>query len=130
MLFQCPSQNRKFFVLFKQRYVQSGTRITHNSSSLSNMCWRCCLAWHSDGSKTSLLSGTNGAVSVAGTLASAVGGLLTGLGYFCAIRLTCSSALLQHSPPQWPIVVVGLIAGLTGSFIDSLLGSLFQYSGQ
>lgn len=37
--------------------------------------------------------------------------------------------ILASSPPQWPIIIFGGIAGLLGSIIDSLLGATLQYSG-
>lgn len=63
--------------------------------------------------------GTNGAVSAAGTLASAVGGVIVALG-FCAAALG-DAALL-------PTLVVGAVGGLVGSAIDSILGSVLQAS--
>lgn len=38
--------------------------------------------------------------------------------------------ILAASPPQWPLILFGGIAGLLGSIIDSLLGATLQYSGE
>ncbi|XP_017754791.1 PREDICTED: transmembrane protein 19 [Eufriesea mexicana] len=37
--------------------------------------------------------------------------------------------VLQLAAPQWPIIIIGGIAGLLGSVIDSVLGATLQYSG-
>lgn len=42
---------------------------------------------------------------------------------------TVDRNILSTSPPQWPIILFGGIAGLLGSIIDSLLGATVQYSG-
>lgn len=74
-------------------------------------------------------TGTNGGVSFIGLLMSAVGGLLIGLTYYLTVISCNNQDLLAISPPQWPIIIVGLIAGFLGSLIDSLLGATLQYSG-
>lgn len=73
--------------------------------------------------------GTNGAVSRLGIAASAVGGLLVSLGYFAAVYVFTEDIPTNKPPPQWPLLIVGLFAGLAGSLVDSILGSLFQFSG-
>ena len=73
------------------------------------------------------LLGTNGGVSVAGTLSSALGGCIVGLAYF-TVMLVCAREDL-NSPPQWPLLIVTTLSGLLGSLIDSLLGATLQYSG-
>lgn len=73
--------------------------------------------------------GTNGGVSVVGTLMSFAGGLFVGLGYFAGTLLTFSNEELQTAPPQWPVILFGGVAGLIGSLFDSLFGAWFQYSG-
>lgn len=71
--------------------------------------------------------GTNGAVSLIGTLSSIIGGAIVGFGYYLGILLSFS---YQNRPPfQWFVIVAGAIGGLIGSCIDSLLGATFQYSG-
>lgn len=74
-----------------------------------------------------LLLGTNGGVSVAGTLSSALGGCIVGLAYYIVI-LVCAREDV-NSPAQWPIIIVTMLMGLLGSLIDSLLGATLQYSG-
>ncbi|KMY99381.1 uncharacterized protein Dsimw501_GD28668 [Drosophila simulans] len=73
--------------------------------------------------------GTNGGVSLLGVAVSLLGGLLVGFGYFVTVRYTVEAKMLLVSPPQWPIIVFGGIAGLFGSLLDSVLGGLLQFSG-
>ena len=77
-----------------------------------------------------LLTGTNGGVSSAGTIASGLGGLLVGLAYYAASCLLVNAGPMHQTPAQWPLLVVGLMAGVLGSIIDSFLGAVFQYSGK
>ncbi|XP_059161674.1 transmembrane protein 19-like [Physella acuta] len=74
--------------------------------------------------------GTNGAVSFYGTLSSLVGGLIVGLAFYITELLIINAEALVVSPKQWPIVLYGGLAGLSGSVIDSLLGGTLQYSGK
>ena len=74
--------------------------------------------------------GTNGAVSVIGIIASALGGLLIGLVYYVSIEALNLFGFFSHKyPPQWPIILLGCFAGFFGSIIDSILGATVQYSG-
>ncbi|XP_013402409.1 transmembrane protein 19 [Lingula anatina] len=73
--------------------------------------------------------GTNGGVTIVGTLASAFGGFIVGVAYYVTLTLLEQSSHLTNSPPQWPVVVVATLAGVMGSLIDSLLGATLQYSG-
>lgn len=73
--------------------------------------------------------GTNGGISFEGILVSWLGGLTVGLSYYLTVRYTVETNMLLVSPPQWPIIIFGGIAGLVGSFIDSLLGATLQFSG-
>lgn len=73
--------------------------------------------------------GTNGGVSLAGLLASVLGGLIVGVTYYLTLLFSLNQRLLYKSPPQWPIVLQGIWGGLVGSLIDSLLGATVQYSG-
>lgn len=74
--------------------------------------------------------GTNGGVSAPGLWFGFIGGLIIGLTYFFTLIYTCDSTLLERAPAQWPIIIVGGIAGLIGSIIDSYIGAIFQYSGK
>ena len=77
------------------------------------------------------VAGTNGAVSVAGTLSSAVGGLVVGLAYYpVAVLCGREASVGGVTPPQWPLLVVTASTGLLGSLIDSVLGATLQYSGE
>lgn len=73
--------------------------------------------------------GTNGAVSMAGMLASIVGGTLVGLAYYVTLILVVNENYLSSAPPQWPLVPIGGLLGLLGSTIDSIIGATVQYSG-
>lgn len=75
------------------------------------------------------LTGTNGAVSLVGTMASILGGLLIGLTFFIMNTLVVDAELLDASPPQWPVIILGMYAGFIGSLMDSLLGATLQFSG-
>lgn len=57
------------------------------------------------------VSGTNGGISIIGTLFSIIGGLIVGIAFYCTLLLCSTAYQLETSPPQWPIVVVGGIAG-------------------
>ena len=68
--------------------------------------------------------GTNGGVSLAGTLASLGGGMLIGLAYYFTQQVTFSG--------DCPLVIVlatATLGGVLGSLVDSLLGATLQYTG-
>eukprot|EP00118_Oscarella_pearsei_P029196 m.3889 g.3889 ORF g.3889 m.3889 type:complete len:314 (+) comp9935_c0_seq1:58-999(+) len=67
-------------------------------------------------------AGTNGGITVVGTLASAAGGLVTGLTFWL-------TSLILGVPASWGIISLGGFAGIFGSGVDSLLGATLQYSG-
>lgn len=73
--------------------------------------------------------GTNGGVTVLGLILSALGGLVCGLAYYVLTIICVDREILIRSPPQWPLLLVGAIAGLLGSMIDSLIGATMQFSG-
>lgn len=73
--------------------------------------------------------GTNGGVTLVGLLFSAVGGFICGLTFYIFTLICVSREVLLRSPPQWPLLIVGTIAGLVGSIVDSILGATVQFSG-
>ncbi|KAJ6842579.1 protein PGR-like [Iris pallida] len=72
--------------------------------------------------------GTNGGITIDGTLASAAAGLLIGLTYLLVGFLTtdCASDVALK---QLLVLPLAAAAGLLGSLIDSLLGATLQFSG-
>lgn len=74
--------------------------------------------------------GTNGGVSTWGLFVSFAGGVFIGIFYYLATLIFVDSESLLNSPAQFPIILLGGIAGLVGSVIDSLLGATCQFSGQ
>lgn len=73
--------------------------------------------------------GTNGGITILGLIFSALGGLICGLTYYVFTLICVNREILLRSPPQWPLLLVGAIAGLIGSIIDSLIGATMQFSG-
>lgn len=75
--------------------------------------------------------GTNGGMSLMGTLASAAGGCFIGfVSYiFFAPNPFASSPTTDYSnAAQYPIIIFGLLCGVIGSLFDSLLGATLQAS--
>lgn len=60
---------------------------------------------------------------------SFLGGIAVGFTYFLVVYYVVDRNILASSPPQWPLIIFGGVAGLLGSIIDSLLGATLQYSG-
>ena len=80
--------------------------------------------------------GTNGAVTPRGLLASVAGGAFIGAIFFLAAVFSPTLFVFesQHSHfslaiEQWMLIPLGLVAGLFGSLLDSLLGATLQFSG-
>ena len=73
--------------------------------------------------------GTNGGVSLVGTISSLIGGLIVGVSYYLTLIFSLSDDYLQKCAPQWPIIVLGILSGFLGSTIDSYIGATLQYSG-
>ena len=74
--------------------------------------------------------GTNGGITIIGTIASVLGGSLVGFAYYVTIVAIMTYDMTRDKyPPQWPIILTGLLGGLIGSLIDSLVGAKLQYSG-
>ncbi|KAK3587910.1 hypothetical protein CHS0354_014424 [Potamilus streckersoni] len=73
--------------------------------------------------------GTNGGVSIVGTVSSLIGGLLVGMAYYLPLVCLTNVSHLENSPVQWPIVPLAGLYGILGSTVDSLLGATLQYSG-
>lgn len=61
--------------------------------------------------------GTNGGVSFAGTMASVLAGVIIGF------------PIVMMYPSNWRIIFVTVFASTAGSFLDSVFGGLWQYSG-
>ena len=77
--------------------------------------------------------GTNGGVTTLGLAASAAGGFAVGFafwigGLFVPV-VTGKIGLALQFAAQWPVLVIGLGAGVVGSLMDSLLGATIQFSG-
>lgn len=73
--------------------------------------------------------GTNGGISLNGTIFSTLGGLVIGIAHYLTVYYFSDSSLWLYAPPQWPIILLGAYAGFFGSLIDSILGATLQYSG-
>mmetsp|Transcript_37969 Transcript_37969/g.72791 ORF Transcript_37969/g.72791 Transcript_37969/m.72791 type:complete len:438 (+) Transcript_37969:122-1435(+) len=74
-------------------------------------------------------AGTNGGISLLGTIASAAGGLFVGMCYFTSSLYFHLSTPAASTDKILLMIPLGLGAGLVGSFIDSILGATIQFSG-
>ena len=65
-----------------------------------------------------------------GTVASILGGTVIGITFYATLYAT---VLIRNPvadiPPQWPVILIGCLAGFLGSLVDSFLGATVQYSG-
>ncbi|GLC41178.1 hypothetical protein PLESTB_001529800 [Pleodorina starrii] len=77
--------------------------------------------------------GTNGGVTLLGLSASIMGGMFVGLVFYLAGLLSPTLWIFEAqrslAAGQWRLIPLGLMAGLFGSALDSLLGATLQYSG-
>ncbi|EFJ52536.1 hypothetical protein VOLCADRAFT_44503, partial [Volvox carteri f. nagariensis] len=77
--------------------------------------------------------GTNGGVTLLGLSASIMGGMFVGLAFYLAGLLSPTLWIFESqravAAGQWRLIPIGLMAGLFGSALDSLLGATLQYSG-
>ena len=70
--------------------------------------------------------GTNGGISLIGSLASILGGTFVGLAFYVGIILGSSKIAFIESSSQYQfdVIFIGSLAGFMGSLIDSLLGKV------
>ncbi|KAI0948824.1 hypothetical protein AcV7_009465 [Taiwanofungus camphoratus] len=70
--------------------------------------------------------GTNGGMSLAGTLASLGGGLTMGLTLAASLLIESSACRARWSDVVLPLLAWGMAAGGLGSLLDSLMGATLQ----
>ena len=73
--------------------------------------------------------GTNGGITITGTVSSILGGTVIGVAYYSTLVAVLTIRRITVIPPQWPVIVIGCLGGFLGSAFDSLLGATLQYSG-
>lgn len=71
--------------------------------------------------------GTNGGVSMLGTLCGLAGSLLMGLTFWCFGLLSTEYDLTIES--VWTCMSLAILGGVVGNLLDSYLGAVAQYSG-
>ncbi|CAD7695928.1 unnamed protein product [Ostreobium quekettii] len=76
-------------------------------------------------------NGTNGGVTLLGLAASMAGGLFIGAVFYAFGLVGGAAAVSSIETPvsQWWLLPLGLLGGLAGSIIDSILGATLQFSG-
>ncbi len=79
------------------------------------------------------MQGTNGGVTLLGLCASILGGAFMGAVFYVAGLFSPTLFIFesQHMAAieQWKLIPLGLMAGLLGSVLDSVLGATLQFSG-
>ena len=77
--------------------------------------------------------GTNGGITLLGMSASLAGGLCIGLVFYLAALASPTLWIFPSqravAAGQWKLIPLGLMAGMTGSLIDSVIGATLQYTG-
>jgi uncharacterized protein (TIGR00297 family) len=75
-------------------------------------------------------AGTNGGVTLLGIGAAAVGGALVGLASFGAEKFLANGIELSDADLAKKFILGSVVAAIGCSVLDSVLGMLFQYSGE
>eukprot|EP00197_Chlamydomonas_leiostraca_P005564 CAMPEP_0202868094 /NCGR_PEP_ID=MMETSP1391-20130828/10182_1 /ASSEMBLY_ACC=CAM_ASM_000867 /TAXON_ID=1034604 /ORGANISM="Chlamydomonas leiostraca, Strain SAG 11-49" /LENGTH=519 /DNA_ID=CAMNT_0049548209 /DNA_START=350 /DNA_END=1909 /DNA_ORIENTATION=+ len=77
--------------------------------------------------------GTNGGVTLLGLSASVAGGAFIGAVFYAAAVVSPTLWIFEAQRAlalsQWRLIPLGLMAGLFGSVLDSVLGATLQYTG-
>jgi len=71
-------------------------------------------------------AGTNGAISVGGTIASGIGGFIVGLTQFACLVVENRACRAEWTTLLPALIGWGVAAGIFGSMLDSLLGATLQ----
>ena len=73
--------------------------------------------------------GTNGGVTLVGITCSLLGGVVVGGAYYIGLFVLVRFESLGDAMSQSVVILLGGMAGLIGSLVDSFLGATVQYSG-